>query len=351
MELLQRTLNRITNTDKEWEKRAQGHLDDLTKPVGSLGYIEEIARKIITIYEDKIDNLDRKAVFTFAGDHGITAQGVSAYPKDVTPQMVFNFLRGGAAINVIARHVGAEVVVVDVGVDYDFADIQGLVNMKVVRGTKNFAKEPAMTFQEAVRTLEVGIELGNNYCQRGYRLLGTGDMGIGNTTPSSAITSVITGASVSEVTGKGTGITDEGLSQKIGVIEKAIAMHKPDPSKPLEVLSKVGGAEIGAIAGLILAAAANKQIAVIDGFISTAGALIAYVLKPEVKDYMFAAHLSVERGHIIALDYIGLRPILDLDMRLGEGTGAALAMPVIESSLKIYRQMATFSGAGVSTKL
>lgn len=351
MKLLEQTLKAIRPTDKQWEARAQAHLDDLTKPLGSLGYLEEIAKKLITIYQDQITDLNKKVVFTFAGDHGITSEGVSAYPKDVTPQMVFNFLRGGAAINVLARHCGAEVVVVDVGVDYDFGDIEGLAKRKVVRGTKNFTLQPAMTMDETIRAVEVGIELGNEYCAKGYRLFGTGDMGIGNTTPSSAITAVITGSKVADVTGRGTGIDDTGLSRKVATIEKALRLHNPDPSKPLEVLSMVGGAEIAAIVGLILAVSANRQVVVIDGFISTASALIAYSLKPEVRDYMFAGHCSVEKGHIVALRHIGLRPILDLDMRLGEGTGAVLAMPIIESALKIYREMATFSSAGVSKKL
>ncbi len=349
--MLDETLSKISPVNPVWYLAAQRHLDDLTKPLGSLGVLEEIARKVITIYEGNVPSLQKRVVFTFAGDHGITAEGVSAYPKDVTAQMVFNFLRGGAAINVLARHVGADIVVVDTGVDYDFQGAQGLIHRKVMRGTRNFLKEPAMTEQEAVRSIEVGIELGNEYCKRGYRLFGTGDMGIGNTTPSSAITATITGSPVSTVTGRGTGIDDAAFVNKVKVIEQALSLHRPDPSDAIDVLSKVGGTEIGAIAGLILAVAANRQIVLIDGFISTAGALIAYTLKPEVKDYMFASHLSVEGGHAIALSHLGLRPILDLGMRLGEGTGAALAMPIVEAALKIYNEMATFSGAGVSTRL
>ncbi len=351
MTLLQGTLKRIVPTEKQWEIKAQNHLDDLTKPLGSLGVLEDIARKVISIYEGNSPSLQKKVVFTFAADHGITAEGVSAYPKAVTAQMVLNFLRGGAAINVLARHVGSDVVVVDAGVDYEFQGIEGLVHRKVVRGTRNFLEVPAMSEQEAILSIELGIELGDAYCKRGYRLFGTGDMGIGNTTPSSAITAAITGSPVSTVTGRGTGIDDLALLNKVKVIERALSLHRPDPTNAIDVLSKVGGAEIGAIAGLILAVAANRQVVLIDGFISTAGAIIAYTLKPEVKDYMFASHMSVEGGHAIALSHLGLRPILDLNMRLGEGTGAALAMPIVEAALKIYCEMATFSGAGVSKRL
>ncbi|HBU06233.1 MAG TPA: nicotinate-nucleotide--dimethylbenzimidazole phosphoribosyltransferase, partial [Nitrospiraceae bacterium] len=287
---------------------------------------------------------------TFAGDHGVTEEGVSAFPKEVTQQMVLNFLRGGAGINVLARHAGADVVVVDIGVDHDFGEIEGLINLKVINGTKNLTKEPAMTREEAIKCMETGIELADGYAKKGYKIFGTGDMGIGNTTPSSAIAAVLTGRPVSEVTGKGTGITGESLQKKIKVIEKGINLNKPNPNDAIDVLSKVGGAEIGGIAGLILGTASNRIPVIIDGFISTAGALIAYCIDPKVKDYIFAAHNSVEIGHKIMLDKMGLLPILDLNLRLGEGTGAALAMLMIEAGLKIYKEMATFGEAGVSEK-
>lgn len=351
MELLQKAVKSIAPVNEEWYAAAQKRLDNLTKPPGSLGRLEEFARKLVAITENRTPLLDKKVVFTFAGDHGVTAEGVSAYPKEVTPQMVLNFIRGGAGINVLARHAGAAVIVVDIGVDHDFDETDGLIRLKVVRGTKNFAKGPAMTRDEAVRCLEVGIEIANGYAKKGYKLFGTGDMGIGNTTPSSAIASVLTGNSVSMVTGKGTGISDESLRKKVRVIEDAIRLNRPDPKDALDVLSKVGGAEIGGIAGIVLGAAANRVPVVIDGFISTAGALIAYCLEPKTKDYMFAAHNSVEVGHKAMLDKMGLKPILDLDLRLGEGTGAALAMLLIEAGLKIYREMATFSEAGVSDEI
>lgn len=360
-------------------KRAQKRLDSLTKPQGSLGRLEEFAKRLVAITEDLMPVLDKKVIFTFSGDHGVADERVSAFPKEVTRQMVLNFLNGGAGINVLARHAGAEVVVIDIGVDFNFGNIKGgptnakkivgaglalpndnkfenvigtnFISTKVVSGTKNMRKGPAMTRQEAERCINVGIELADEYARKGYQIFGTGDMGIGNTTPSSAIAAVLTGKSVSEVTGRGTGIGDEALKNKVEVIEDAIALNKPDSKDPVDVLSKVGGAEIGGIAGLILGAASNRIPVVIDGFISTAGALVAYCIEPKTKDYMFAAHNSVEIGHKVMLEKMGLRPILDLDLRLGEGTGAALAMLIIEAGLKIYKEMATFGETGVSNKI
>lgn len=366
----------IASLNGKFNELAQKRLDNLTKPLGSLGRLEEFARRLVAITEDTIPVLDKKVIFTFAGDHGVATEGVSAYPKEVTKQMVFNFLNGGAGINVLARHAGAEVVVIDIGVDYDFGTVgaycntplqsgdhdnalinkQGgmgglLVSKKVIMGTKNIRKAPAMTRDEAIRCIEVGLELAEEYARKGYKMFGTGDMGIGNTTPSSAIAAVLTERSVREVTGKGTGIGDDALKNKIKVIEDAIAFNKPDAKDAIDVLSKVGGAEIGGIAGLIMGAAANRIPVVIDGFISTAGALVAYCMEPKTKDYMFAAHNSVEIGHKTMLEKIGLKPILDLDLRLGEGTGAALAMLIIEAGLKIYKEMATFGEAGVSSEI
>jgi nicotinate-nucleotide--dimethylbenzimidazole phosphoribosyltransferase len=350
MQLLNSTVKSIKPINREWYDIAQKHLDNLTKPLGSLGRLEEFAQRLVAITENRKPVLDKKVIFTFAGDHGVVDEGVSAYPKEVTPQMVFNFLRGGAGINVLARHAGAEIVVVDIGVDFDFDDTEGLINMKVMKGTRNFAKGSAMTRDEAVKCIESGIEVATRYAERGCKMAGTGDMGIGNTTPSSAIASVITGTPVREVTGRGTGISDEALERKIEVIEGAMRLNKPDPNDAIDVLSKVGGTEIGGIAGLILGAASKRIPIVIDGFISTAGALIAYTIEPAVKDYMFAAHNSVEKGHRIMLKAMGLDPILDLGLRLGEGTGAALAMLLIEAALKISKEMATFQEAGVAEK-
>lgn len=342
---------RIASINGKFNELAQKRLDNLTKPLGSLGRLEEFARRLVAITENTMPSLDKKVIFTFAGDHGVADEGVSAFPKEVTRQMVFNFLNGGAGINVLARHAGADVIVVDIGVDFDWGlspYSPAFVSKKVIMGTKNMRKGPAMTKEEAEKCIGVGIELANEYSKKGYKIFGTGEMGIANTTPSSAIVSVLTGKSVSEVTGKGTGIGDDSLKNKIRVIEDSIALNKPNPADPIDVLSKVGGAEIGGIAGLIIGAASNRIPVVVDGFISTAGALIAYCIEPKTKDYMFAAHNSVEIGHKIMLEKIGLRPILDLDLRLGEGTGAALAMLVIEGGLKIYKEMATFGEAGVS---
>jgi nicotinate-nucleotide--dimethylbenzimidazole phosphoribosyltransferase len=290
----------------------------------------------------------KKVIFTFAGDHGVVAEGVSAFPKEVTPQMVLNFLNGGAGVNVLARHVGADVLVVDVGVDYDFNAVPGLINRKVARGTRNFAKGPAMTREEALAAVEVGIELANQAKSEGVSILGTGEMGIGNTTPASAIIAAISGKSVREVTHRGTGINDAALENKIRVIEEGLALNKPDPRDPLDVLTKVGGLEIAAIAGLVIGAAANRLPVVIDGFISTAGALIASEMHPNIREYIFAAHESVEIGHRLMLEHMAAEPILDLRLRLGEGTGAALAIGLIEAGVKILKEMATFEEAGVA---
>jgi len=352
---MKETLQKISHVNTDFFEKAQSRLDNLTKPQGSLGRLEEFARRLVAITENIMPELGKKVVFTFAGDHGVAEEGVSAYPKEVTPQMVLNFLNGGAGINVLARHAGAEVVVVDMGVDFDFASVGArhavpLQIKKVMRGTRNMRKGHAMTREEAEKCINIGIELATEYANKGYCLFGTGDMGIANTTPSAAIAALLTGKSVSEVTGKGTGIGDDALKNKVKVIEDSIALNKPDPNDPVDVLAKVGGTEIGGIAGLIIGAAANRVPVIIDGFISTAGALIAFSLEPKTRDYMFAAHKSVEVGHTAMLEKIGLRPVLDLDLRLGEGTGAALAMLMIEAGLKIYREMATFSDAGVATE-
>jgi nicotinate-nucleotide--dimethylbenzimidazole phosphoribosyltransferase len=350
MKLFESTIQKIGRLNNEFGEAAKKRLDNLTKPIGSLGMLEEIAERLAIITENSNPFIDKKVIFTFAGDHGVTAEGVSAYPKEVTAQMVMNILRGGAAINVLARHAGAEVIVVDIGVDHEFGEVADLIDMKVIHGTANLMRGPAMTREEAERCLRVGILLADGYAAKGYNLFGTGDMGIGNTTASSAIASVITGRNVSEVTGRGAGIADEPFLNKIRVIEEGIRINRPDPNDAIDVLAKVGGAEIGGIAGLILGAAANRIPVVIDGLISTAGALIAYSIEPRVRHYLFAAHRSVEVGHTAMLDMLGLRPILDLGMRLGEGTGAALAMMIIEASLRIYREMATFGDAGVSER-
>jgi nicotinate-nucleotide--dimethylbenzimidazole phosphoribosyltransferase len=348
MNIVQTTLARIKPVDPELLEQAQAKLDSKTKPLGSLGRLEEFACRTAAISGTMSPDVSRKVIFTFAGDHGIVDEGVSLFPKEVTPQMVFNFLAGGAGVNVLARHCGAEVRVVDVGVDYDFAGTPGMIHAKVGRGTKNFAKGPAMTRDETLAALRVGIDLAGRCKAEGIGLVGTGEMGIGNTSPSSAIIAAISGMTVRELTHRGTGINDAALEHKIQVIEQGLALNRPDPADPLDVLTKVGGLEIAAIAGLVLGCAANAIPVVVDGFISSAGALIASELHPHVRDYIFAAHRSAEIGHRFMLERIGVLPILDLDLRLGEGTGAALAMGLIEAGVKVLNEMATFEQAGVS---
>lgn len=349
MSKLDDALKAIAPLDAALLDKAQERLDTLTKPKDSLGRLEEFARKVVGITGDLRPGIKRKIIFTFAGDHGVADEGVSAFPKEVTPQMVLNFLNGGAGINVLSRHSGAEVVVVDVGVDYDFEDAPGLVKRKVVRGTKNIRKGPAMTRDEAVKCVEVGIDLAYKYAAPGA-IFGTGEMGIANTTPSSAVIAAFSGEKVSSVTGRGTGVDDSVFKHKVKVIEDSLRVNSPDPADPLDVLSKVGGAEIAAITGLIIGAAARRVPVVIDGFISTAGALVAFELNHSVRDYIFASHNSVEKGHRVMLDRMNLRPFVDLDLRLGEGTGAAIGISLVEAGVKIYNEMATFGDAGVSEK-
>jgi len=350
MQKLTETVAKIEKIDFSLASETQKRLDNLTKPRGSMGRLEELARQIVEITRKENPPIKNKVIITMAGDHGVAEEGVSAYPKEVTPQMVYNFIRGGAGINVLARHVGARVIVVDMGVASDLDAHPNICVKKVGYGTKNIAAGAAMTREEAVKSIESGIEVFENEFKNGVDIIATGDMGIANTTPSSAIASVITASSVRDMTGRGTGINNEALSNKIKIIEKAIEINKPKPGDGIEVLSKVGGFEIGGLAGTILAASARRVPVVLDGFISGAAALIAYKIEPKVKDYMIAAHSSVERGHKIILDYLGLKPLLDFGLRLGEGTGGALAIGIIEASIKILTEMATFKSAGVSER-
>lgn len=348
MNLLEQTLARIQPVDPLLLKQAQARLDNQAKPLGSLGRLEEFARRFAAMTGSLEPETAKKVIFTFAADHGVVDEGVSAFPKEVTPQMVFNFLRGGAGINVLTRHVGADVRVVDMGVDYDFGPLPDLIHRKIARGTANFAKGPAMTREQAMAAMEVGIELANGCREEGVAMVGTGEMGIGNTTAASAIIAAISGIPVAKLTHRGTGINDDALANKIRVIEQGLALNRPDPADPLDVLSKVGGLEIAGIAGLVIGCAANRLPVVIDGFISTSGALIASGMHPHIREYLFAAHESVEIGHRFMLEHLGAVPILDLKLRLGEGTGAALAMGLIEAGVKIMKEMATFEQAGVS---
>lgn len=346
---LQEVIKKIQPVDTSRTNAIQAQLDNLTKPQGSLGRLEELAKKYCLITGRDKPRIKNKIIFTFAGDHGVTEEGVSVFPKEVTPQMVYNFIRGGAAVNVLAKHVGARVIVVDMGVDHDFEPAEGLEIRKIGRGTRNMTKGPAMTREEAERAVLAGVDLVEKY-RDGLDLLGTGDMGIGNTTPSSAIVSVITGTDPEKVTGRGTGIDDESLRNKVSIIKRAIAVNNPDRSDALDVLAKVGGYEIAGIAGLVLGAALYKIPVVVDGFISTAGALIAAELNPLVKGYIIAAHQSVEIGHRKMLEHLEQVPLLDLNLRLGEGTGAALGMSLVEAGVRILTEMETFADAGVAEK-
>ena len=348
--LSHKTIDRIQPTDLRLLAQAQARLDRLTKPIGSLGRLEELAARYVMITGEMNPKVPRGAVYTFAADHGVTVEGVSAYPSAVTPQMVLNFLRGGAGVNVLARHVGIEVRVVDIGVAFDFESAPGLIQRKVMPGTKNLMVESAMSLAQAEQALHVGIELATEAAQEGIGLIGTGEMGIGNTTASSAIAAVMTGRSVADVTGRGTGIDDAGHAHKIDVIQRALAFHRLDSADAMEVLAKVGGLEIGGLAGLMLGAAAARIPVVLDGFIAGAAALIAVGLQPRCKDYLIASHQSVERGHRAILDHLGLKPLLDLDLRLGEGTGACLGMSLVFAAIKILTEMATFDEAGVSER-
>ncbi|MBA7509906.1 Nicotinate-nucleotide--dimethylbenzimidazole phosphoribosyltransferase [subsurface metagenome] len=350
MDKLQNIIEKIKKPNLSLAKQAQARLDSLTKPRGSLGRLEELAKQVVSITGNLSHKIKKKAIVVMAADHGVVEEGISAYPGEVTGQMVYNFLNGGAAINVLARHIGAEVLVVDIGVAADFQEHQWLVLKKIDYGTKNMVKGSAMTYDQAVKSLEVGIEAAEKMINKGYDIIATGDMGIGNTTASSAIAAVICRTDIESVTGCGTGIDNRCLENKINVIKKAISVNKPDAADGIDVLSKVGGFEIGGIAGIILGCAAGRTPVVIDGFISGAGALIASAIVPDSTNYMIASHCSAENGHRIVLDKLGLKPLFNFDMRLGEGTGAAIGINIAEASVKILNEMATFSQAGVSEK-
>ena len=343
-------LGLIQPSDRRLLFQAKSRLDRLTKPQGSLGRLEELAAQYVMISGELKPTVPRGMVFTFAADHGVAMEGVSAYPREVTAQMVLNFLRGGAGVNVLARHVGMAVRVVDIGVAHEFGTVPELIQKKVMFGTKNFLCEPAMSREEAEQAVTVGAEMATLAVQEGIGMIGTGDMGIGNTTPSAAITSVMTGRPVAEVTGRGTGIDDAAHVRKISVIQRALDLHRPDRTDPLDVLAKVGGLEIGGLAGLILGAAAARVPVILDGFIAGAAALIAVGLQALCRDYLIASHRSVERGHQVILDHLGVKPLLDLDLRLGEGTGACLGMSLVCAAIKIFTDMATFDEAGVSER-
>ncbi len=345
----------IKPVDQDWVQKAQARTAQLVMPTRALGRLHEISEQLCGIQETLEPSIDHKAILVMAGDHGVVEEGVSAYPQEVTPAMVQTFLAGGAGINAISRQVGADVRVVDMGViaDIDTTGLRGadrLVVRKIANGTANFTKGPAMSHQDAETAVATGLQQAANLFEQGVDILGTGDMGIGNTTPSAAVGMVIAGATAEKMVGRGTGVDDAGLVRKRDVVRRGIELNKPQPDDGLDVLAKIGGFEIGGIAGAVLAAAYHRRAVAIDGFISTAGALIAHTLCPTVKDYLFAGHFSEEPGHRIMLAHLGLKPILDLGMRLGEGTGAALAMSVMEGAVCMFKEVLTFEEAGVANK-
>lgn len=347
---LEETLKLIRPLDAEVMARTQAHLDDLTKPPGSLGIMEEIARTIAGITGEAQPEIRNKTSILIAADHGVVEEGVSAFPSDVTAQMVLNFLNGGAAMNVLARHAGAELVVADMGVATDLPDHPLLWKKKVAYGTKNMVKEPAMTREQALEAIAKGFEIASYYIDKGSDLIGTGEMGIGNTTASTALLVHFSGVPVKDVIGRGTGVDDEHLKLKINAVEEALRKNRP-AHDPLDALACVGGIEIAGLVGVFLACGVKRVPALVDGFISAAAALVASRLHPHLRNFMLASHLSEEPGHRLMLELIGITPVLHMKMRLGEGTGAALVMSIVEASLKILKEMATFSNAGVSGAL
>lgn len=336
--------------DQSWLDSAAARQLTLTKPPGSLGRLEEIGNRLAAIQRTNTPNVTCKRIYVVAADHGVTTEGVSAYPREVTAQMVDNFLAGGAAINVLARHGEIDVRVVDAGVDADLAARPALINVKNIRGTANFAHGPAMTRDEAERLITAGIDLAHTAKADGIQLLGIGEMGIGNTTAASAITAALIRSDPAKLTDRGTGLDDQRLLHKVEIIRQSIETNQPDPNDAIDVLAKVGGAEIAVLMGVAIGAALNRTGVIADGFISTAAAALAVSLCPNTRGYLFLAHRSVERGHAALIDLIGLEPLLDLKMRLGEGTGAALAMNIVDASARLLSEMATFSEANVSNK-
>ena len=345
---LSRIVCPIRLPDEAARQAARERHGQLTKPAGSLGLLEDLAVQLAGIARTPTPTFHRKAVLVLAADHGVAEEGVSAYPQAVTAQMVLNFLSGGAAINVLARQAGARVVVADLGVASDLPPHPDLRSLRVGPGTANIARGPAMRHDQAIESIARGSQIVDAEVAAGIDLIATGDMGIANTTSASAIIAAMTGIPPAEVTGRGTGLDDRALQRKIGVIEQAIALNAPDPTDPIDVLTKIGGYEIGGLVGAILQGAGRGLPVVVDGLASGAAALVAAAIQPDVTHYLIAAHRSVEPGHRIVLDRLGLRPLLDLDLRLGEGTGAALAMSLIDSAAALLREMATFADAGVS---
>ncbi len=348
--LLRTVIDTIPAPDASWEERAWARLDSLTKPPRSLGYLEDVAQRLAVLQRTEKPSVRRKAIVLMAGDHGVTAQGVSPYPSEVTAQMVANIAAGGAAINQLAKHAGAQVLLVDVGVANPLPNAYGVVRARVADGTADMSQGPAMTRDETLSAIRVGIEEVAALAEEGLDLVGTGEMGIGNTTASAAITSVLTCVDSADVVGPGAGLDDEGIRHKIDVVRRAIEVNIPDPLDALDTLMKVGGLEIAGIVGVVLGAASLGIPVVSDGYISGAAALVALHMAPAIRPWLFASHRSAEPGHAVVLEALGVRPVLQLDMRLGEGTGAALAMELMDAACAVMSGMATFAEAGVAER-
>lgn len=342
--LLNLTMEKIKGLDTQTQAAAQARLDSLTKPLGSLGRLEDIVRQVAGITGKVRPVVDKRAIIIMCADNGVVEEGVSSCPKSVTASVTQNFTRGITGVNALSNHAGADIVVVDIGVDAQLEG-KGILDKKIRRGTGNIAKGPAMTREEAVKAIETGIEIVFELSEKGFNLLGTGEMGIGNTTTSSAVAAILTGKSLDKLVGRGSGLTDEGLNSKIEVIKRAIEVNKPDSSDPLDVLSKLGGFDIAGLAGCYIGAAACRIPIMIDGFIASVAALVAVRLKPETKQFMFASHGSAEPGSNAVNEAIGLEPLLMLGMRLGEGTGAAVAFHIIDAAFAAYNNMGTFGDA------
>jgi len=351
MTLLEKTCEKIFPQDSDSRDNALRRLEQLTMPHWALGDLMDLGLDLAGMARSPKPRFEKKVIVTMAGDHGVVAENISKFPQEVTPQMVYNIVAGGAGINALASQAGADVVVADLGVNADFPDLEEsslFLNKKIAYGTNNIAAGPAMSIANARKAVETGIEIAFEL-GAAYDMFGTGEMGIGNTTPSTAIAAVVTGKPVEVLTGRGTGLDDEQLGRKIKIIEKILEINKPDPNNGLDILAKVGGYEIGGIAGLIIGAAAQNKPVMVDGFISTAGALIAYKIEPFVRDYIICSHRSVEPGHLLMQDVLGCsRPLLDLNFRLGEGTGAAVAMNIVDAACRVLSDITTFEEAAVA---
>lgn len=351
MNLIDETISKIEPVETVWLERGAARQLELTKPPNSLGKLEEIANRLCAIQANLQPNVERREIFVFAASHGVSAENVSPYPASVTAQMVLNFLRGGAAINALAKTAGADLTVVDIGVDGDFTETQpNFVRAKVAKGTNNFTRGAAMSEEQMRAAVETGIELSQVAKNRNTKIIGLGEMGIGNTTAASAVTSALLGIAPNACVGRGTGVDDAMLAHKIEIVRRALEINQPDANNAFDVLRKVGGFEIAGLVGLCMAAAAERIAIVTDGFIATAAVALAVKVCPSVRDYVFASHLSVECGHHALLDFVGQKPLFDFEMRLGEGTGAALAMNVVAAAIAAFNEMATFSSANVSNK-